>query len=267
MLDDRLIESAYAIGEQIGDLIADAAERSTEFAHQPSGRRVVEAIATAITERDEELRRDTAADYEIGILLAPYVMRFLQVLHRDDFRRLDGLPELRVGPDRGVPGDLVPIDAGNRRALESIMAVAQSDARRPAGGRAIGGEEHVGAEQWQEAARAVGFVEMQPHRTVARNFFSLFTVSFWSARKSVSQSGVATINFTVDCASHGYQLEYWPRFLYSPVVFGGCLTRPVSAHIPVNHYRFQGWIGGHVTPDGGLYQADASHTNATLRAF
>src|SRR6516164_1652826 len=40
----------------------------------------------------------------------------------------------------------------------------------------------------------------------------------------------------------GYQVEYYPQYRYSPVVFGSTLTNPeVQGRIKVGHYHFQGW--------------------------
>lgn len=122
--------------------------------------------------------------------------------------------------------------------------------------------------RWRRIAARAPFVRLRPRQEAATTFFRLFTFNFWSARRSINSSGgPATVNFTVDCKNSGYQLEYWPQFLYSPTVFGAKLTRPVSAVIPINHYHFQGWIGGAVTPDGGLYVADPNNNAAMLRAF
>ena len=162
----------------------------------------------------------------------------------------------------------VPIDAENQRAAITIVAFMRG--RLPRLDLGIGGEldEPWGAPQWRRIAEEAPFVTLRSDRVAATAFFRLFTLNFWTARRSINRSGgPATVYFTVDCKNHGYQLEYWPRFLFSPKVFGPNLTRPVSATIPVNQYRFQGWINNTVTPDGGLYMADANNKAVTLRAF
>ncbi len=268
---EEMTQESLSIGDKIADIVIRDVDYARSYGREPeyTAEHVVDNIADRIDSSDRELeiaRVRNYADRELGTLLVPFVDRFLKLVRREDFRQIENLPLLRVGAN-----DLrleVPIDAGNQRATVSIVARMRAILSDPELRRTSELDERGGAYQWRRIAELAPFVELRPHREAATNFFSLFTLSFWSARRSINSSGgPATVNFTVDCATYGYQLEYWPQFLFSPIVFGAKLTRPVSAVIPVNHYHFQGWIGGTVTPDGGLYVADPNNTATTLRAF
>ncbi len=267
----EIIQASRSIGAQIAAIVTGDVDYARSYGEESANEaeRLVDSIADRIEDSDPELKFDPVsgdADRELGKLLSPFVDRFLKVFRREDFRQIHNLPLLLVGPN--ALHLTVPIDAGNHRATNSIAAMIRARSSNPGLDRSFEFDEREDADQWQTIARLAPFVELRPHEEAATNFFSLFTLSFWFARRSINSSrSPATINFTVDCATNGYQLEYWPQFLFSPMVFGAKLTRPVSAVIPVNYYHFLGWIRGTVKPDGGLYVADPNNTAAMLRAF
>lgn len=74
-------------------------------------------------------------------------------------------------------------------------------------------------------------------------------------------------NFTVHCG-HGYQLDWYHQFNYSPVVFGcGAMSSPVVGALNTGNYCFQGWKNNIMTLDSGVYFAGPNSNVATLRSF
>ena len=100
-----------------------------------------------------------------------------------------------------------------------------------------------------------------------KGFFELFIDSMQALRRAINGGYFSSVSFTVNANNRGYQVEYYPQYNYSPVVFGSTVTTPVVGTLQVGHYRFQGWKDGVVTPDRGLYFAGPASTSAQLRDF
>lgn len=259
----EFIKDSRLIGDHIGNVVTRDAERFGDRGSGFDASEIIDTIAHQIDRRDarfESSRPEREAAETLASLLAPYVASFMELLRREDFQKLGALPQLQL-----TPSSMVPIDATNSRATDSIVATLRQEGPYLPRSSEFGAKDS--AETWQRLGQLASLVELDSLSVVSRNFFRLFTSSFWSARRTLGRGSAAAIHFTVDCMNHGYQLEYWPQFFFSPTVFGGSLTRPVKATIPVNHYHFQGWKNGNVTRDGGLYLADANNTTAFLRAF
>lgn len=276
-IPDDIIRDAGVIGEEIAEeVVRSAQDRDQPVDLEITSLETIEQVTRRIDALDPEL--DAAETVggpfpDLSILFSHYVGRFQSLISRQDGEMPERLPLLRIGQDpllREVQvhlDDVVSIDFANERSTKAIVARARSVQDDPAAAPDLDMATKGDPRVWDALAETVPFLEMRPVPEAARNFFSLFTVSYWMGRRSVAKTGQSTVHFTVDCSQHGYQLEYWPQFLFTPTVFGGKLTRPVSATIPINHYHFQGWLNNAITPDGGLYPADANNTHAMLRAF
>jgi hypothetical protein len=105
-----------------------------------------------------------------------------------------------------------------------------------------------------------------PPATASRGFLTLFTDSLRSTVRSQRNANTSYVDYTVHSGS-GYQLEYYPQFNATPLVFGGTPTSPVSQRVLIGRYRFQGWLNGKLTTDGGTYLASPNTPSATLRDF
>jgi hypothetical protein len=87
---------------------------------------------------------------------------------------------------------------------------------------------------------------------------SVRTVVRWFTQPSVQP-------FTVHTQHSKYQLESFPQYCYSPVVFGATLTTPVSGSLVTGHYHFQGWKNNSLVKDSGVYFVGPQSRSATLR--
>jgi hypothetical protein len=123
--------------------------------------------------------------------------------------------------------------------------------------------------QWTQdkAAQINNRVAIVPSAVASKGFVTRFVDSLRSTVKSRQTATTSYVDYTVDCRASGYQLEYYPIYNNSPVVFGQKLTRPVSQTVLIGSYYFQGWFNGQLTEDGGTYVAAPNSRAATLRAF
>jgi hypothetical protein len=122
--------------------------------------------------------------------------------------------------------------------------------------------------RWAEiAAREFRYkLTIVPPAIASRGFLTLFTDSLRSTVRSQRNANTSYVDYTVHSGS-GYQLEYYPQFNATPLVFGGTPTSPVSQRVLIGRYRFQGWLNGQLTTDGGTYLASPNTPTATLRDF
>jgi hypothetical protein len=265
-IPDDVIRAAGQIGEEIAEEVVRVARlHDRPLNPEVTNYQTVERIARRIDDFDPELASNETAQVlflDLTSLFAPYVGRFLNLIRPPDGSMPERLPLLRRRDDR-----LIPIDTANERSAKAIVAWARAIRGDSEPDSDLDAATKGGLPAWDRLAKTLPFGDVRPVPEAARNFFSLFTVSYWLGRRSVAKTGQVTVHFTVDCSQHGYQLEYWPQFLFTPTAFGGSLTRPVSATVPINHYHFHGWLNNVLKPDGGLYPADANNTRARLRAF
>ncbi len=108
-------------------------------------------------------------------------------------------------------------------------------------------------------------VEMVDRRSAINGFLQLYIESIRTIGK-VGPPDHENQQFTVHTHNHGYQLEYFPQYLYSPVVFGNVLSTPVSSRLATGHYCFQGWRNGTLIRDSGVYYAEPGRSTH-LRDF
>lgn len=110
-------------------------------------------------------------------------------------------------------------------------------------------------------------VLLLPLRQACAEFMTLFSDSLRSAIRMFRNQNVSYVRYSVSSTNSGYQLEYWPQYNYTPIVFGNGLTTPLDHTVKIGHYHFQGWRNGKVTRDGGVYFASPQNSSAHLRDF
>jgi hypothetical protein len=102
-------------------------------------------------------------------------------------------------------------------------------------------------------------------RQALTGFMTLIADNLHAAAKAFANSGTSYLTYTVHANNSGYQLEYYPQYLFSPVVFGSTVTTPVSQRIKIGHYHFQGWRHNQLVQDSNLYFAAPGSTLAHLK--
>jgi hypothetical protein len=220
-----------------------------------AGLRLVNVVESVVFASDGTSERGLFTEDKTSLtsLWLPYAVRFMEAYY--ELGALDVFPVLR-----GLQNDFqlpIAVDYKSSRAMQSIFYTY-----------ILRGKEYQSHDFRAPIAVTPLSIDYAPRPFALESFVTLFVHGFRWLRSTVSSSrSPSHVNFTVDCTNYGYQLEYFPQFFYSPTVFGGTLTRPVTASIPVNHYHFQGWKNSVLTQDTGLYRADSSSTAATLRAF
>lgn len=175
------------------------------------------------------------------------------------YSHLDGILTVRAAAQNAF--DFPPVlDMFNPRALravfddDEISVPAKSEKR---------------SDYWR---RWSNFLEkkggtMVEKREATIQFMTLFTDSLRAAVRSFATSNRSNFIFEVRSNLRGYQLEYYPQYNYSPVVFGSTLTTPVYGTPQTGHYKFQGWHNNQLTIDTGVYLASPTNTVVTLRDF
>lgn len=160
----------------------------------------------------------------------------------------------------------VPIDIYNPRAVEGVEALSRRFRKQSR--REFSPKEGQFFTYWTHLVDTDAPVSVEPWDAAAKTFFGLLAANLWRAGISLwGKPTTSLITYTVDCINHGYVLDCWPQFYYSPKRFGSAKTHPVTAGIKPNHYKFQGWINGGVTVDPGVHPANASQTSTILGAF
>jgi len=127
------------------------------------------------------------------------------------------------------------------------------------------------SENFRQTVRAMGemkVVEVRKPQDALVGFMTLFTDSVTVAALAAASSGGTTyVNYRVTSQNSGYQLEYYPQYNFSPVVFGSTLTYPVTANIKSGHYYFQGWSGGILHTESRVHFAGKNNTSTVIQAF
>lgn len=255
---DEILERTRRLGERASRLLDDGIA--------PVGERGAAQIIEDIVHFIERESLRGASDH---VYLDPrlrgayedYAIAYMAVLKRFPNGEL---PVLRT--EANEYGRPIPIDVANRRAGDTAEALARqsSSGRADPDGRAI---DRLTLDHWTGLARRGAPVGTQDWRAATTTFFGLLSANLWRAMLTQSHSPTNLVSYTVDCSNHGYVLDYWPQFFFSPKQFGATTTRPVTHSLNPNHYRFQGWLNGQVTQDPGVHQAGPNHPNTILRAF
>lgn len=223
-------------------------------------------IAGSVQASDDELGpsyepEDSAL--EIDGLYAPYIHAFLRVLEQFAADGEASVPVIR-GFENWL-GSPLTVDIWNPEAIRTILLLLAGS--RDGGPDFLGRSEVLDPAFRGRTARRAPFLDLRSTHDAARDFFSLFTASYWKGRLSRARHGSSHIKFTVFCRNSGYQLRCHPQFFYSPVVWGGNLTTPVRGLLALNDYHFQGALGTSIICDFGLYPVNSASTRATLTAF
>lgn len=190
-------------------------------------------------------------------------------LHIRGFQEMLGMPGWEGGdfPVIGVANndfnEPVPLDLRNPY---SVSAAHKLHSDRPEETFPLGA--YRSPEAWRRIADRSTTIELRPAREVAATFFGLLAMSVSEALSGLLQRHSRHIKFTVDSQNSGYQLQYWPQYYFSPQVFGGNLTRPVTAHVARNVYCFMGTNRkGRVVYDQAAHRCDDKNTSTVIVAF
>lgn len=155
----------------------------------------------------------------------------------------------------------IPINVRNPRSAQAIESLLVQEGRP-----AIGLSPSPTPSNWRRVAELSPVVDLRPIREVAANFFGLLSSSLMRVRQALG-SGSALITFTVSSKNAGYDLDYWPQYMFNPKPFGSVQTTPVTDSVPANDYLFQGWLNGNVTQDPHLHPCHAKRQQSQIRAF
>ncbi len=191
----------------------------------------------------------------------------------------DVLRVLALSRDAGLHGVIAMSTGAGALAPWVVVDVYSTQVRRSLGGL-VPGEwlerrppDRALTEWMRDLAEGPGGSLPQPNlrvqvvdeREATRGFVTQIADSFRTAVRYFTSSGGGGQRFTVHTRQHQFQLESYPQYWYSPVVFGATLTSPVDGMLATGHYHFQGWQNGTVVTDGGVYFAGPGSTAATLR--
>jgi hypothetical protein len=116
-------------------------------------------------------------------------------------------------------------------------------------------------------------VQIASSRDAITSFLALITDSLRFVAISGSGSGAGATGgsgsgfpFTANCNLHGWILESWPQYKYSPVRFGSAPTSPVPGSLPTSgNYFFQGRKGSTVRMDTTPHYASTSNNSTIVR--
>lgn len=172
------------------------------------------------------------------------------------------------GLRNGFELDLI-VDIFNEDARRALEFIAQGDrssedergGERPAPPYSIG---------WARALADRGApVEVVAARAASFSFLTLMTDMLRLVAGSGGASGAGPTGggliFTAHCNRHGWILDCWPQYNYSPVRFGSVPTWPVLGSLPTSgNYYFQGLQGAIVRQDGTLHYASMSNSSTIV---
>lgn len=255
----NILEESREFGMRMAHAVSAGVYRNPEL----GARETVGNIAMYVGHQSRSSEEPVDFDWDLRRAYEAYAFRFLKDLQRRP--RWADVPVLMT--EANEFGEPVPIDESNERGRRSLAALARRRlSEAPDRGTIQNFADRIGG--WRRMQRLGAPIGFQRLERAVETFFGLLTASMWRAGQSFASSrGGSSVTYTVDCANYGYQLEFWPQFYFSPTVFGGNLTRPVTANVTPNHYHFQGWMNGVVVQDGGVHVASAKNTKTILRAF
>lgn len=182
----------------------------------------------------------------------------IQIISFSRQNKLDGVPvfsQSLVHNDFDIP----PLfDVFSGQARESVIGSVSEV-----------GVEKMGVLLGQPLLGGLDFrsVKLLPLREACTGFMTLFSDSLRSAVRIFRAQNTSYVRYTVHSTGSGYQLEYWPQYKYSPIVFGNGLTTPLDHTVKIGYYHFQGWRNGNVIRDGGVYFASPQNISTHLRDF
>jgi len=104
-------------------------------------------------------------------------------------------------------------------------------------------------------------------RTAMTGFITLFADNLRTVVQFFTGPGSGYVEFKVTARYDDWQVESYTEYNYSPTVFGGKLTTPVSDRLRSGYYKFQGRQDGRLVKDPGTYIASPWHREASLTAF
>jgi hypothetical protein len=267
----RDAEFARSRGSEFADLLLTRDISTADWRHEgvlPAARFLLQQFLDEVTEYvrqgESKERRESK---ERPPLDTETTDRFVKDV--DDALRVVSFSRLTRWPGPPVllrPGDplegLTLFDLFSARARQSVF-------------RGIGFPEPpaLSDENWPRFREILPFtkaIAWMDERTAMRGVLRLFADSLRSAVHWFRISGPVLNPFEVRTRNdaHGYQLDWYYPYRYSPKVFGnGAKSSPVSGHLATDHYCFQGWINGTVTHDNGSYFAGPTSATARLRDF
>ena len=153
-------------------------------------------------------------------------------------------------------------DMFNPRARKALSAMDQATAP----GENV--EARVDLQTWaNQLPDRYSTVAFRDEKKAFAAFGTLFAANLLATLRALVSSTPAYVPVTVTCRKHGYQLESYPQYNFSPVVFGSNLTWPVTDTLKSGHYHFQGWFNNTVTPGGGVHQVGPGKQSVQLRGF
>ncbi len=112
----------------------------------------------------------------------------------------------------------------------------------------------------------LGSVKYVDKQEAARGFLTAFVDSVRAMFQGYMASKQTNTLFTVH-SGHGYQIQVYETWRYSPIVFGATKSSPVSGMLQTGYYKFQGLQSGVLTRDQGVYLAAPHSITATLGDF
>ena len=269
------VEFVNTVGRSVGDmLLSSSRDFVSRFKELRDASDIADAVFRSIKEQSG-YTNSTAADEFQSRVVRQYqedVQNVLRLFRTERTLEVNGLVVLlddigSLAGDTETLAGATPVDIFNPLALKSRWPVETSDdlnyaahvlsrtkpdslAWRMAMTRVL---PQLRSRQVDETTAARGFVTR-----LANSMLVLF-------RGYVEKQEVDTL-FTVH-SGDDYQVQTYQEYNYSPVVFGGKKSSPVTGRLRYGYYKFEGWKDGVLTPDEGRYLVSPHNTEATMRNF
>jgi hypothetical protein len=260
------IDFARGVGNSFGPALSELTDFMNFFGRRTRANKLLRDVERAVRSYGGTAESQIAPGHSSKLTWTyrTDVENFLRLLWLEKALDLGGMPVLRDSSDEILGTTTVDLlnplalsrlsiqsDAGNFRISEAIPARTNSSVWR----RSV--------KQLIEMSNAVRRVD---RTTVARGFVSLLADAMRALYRGYSQLGKVDTMFTVH-SGHGYQIRVYETLRYSPVVFGGNNSSPVTARLRFGHYRFEGIKGGALVSDSGTYPVSLYDTSATMADF